>query len=515
MEKDNVERIQSEEEVERSTDVVLPTRFPVPSNDPNDPLNWSLPTKIVTYLTICLFTFIANVNGSNFTVAIVPLKKHFRIDATHATLLVGLNVLMFGVGNLIWVPLMRVIGKRPVYLIALAILTAANAWSTVATTWGSLLGGRMISGVGAAAADATVPSVVADMFFLEQRGHCMMFFHLALSSGLFLGPLINGYLVQLHSWRWSCGFIAIFAGSLLVVGFFTIRETQYAKQRIQYEPQDVPARKSYVGWLSLTVGYNKEGHFFGTFWDIVRMAAYPPVVWVGVVIGCFVGWFVLSHFLICVLLLLPTYKHTFSKGFHILFLIIHHMLLMHLSSYRHILFAMLSQIAYRCYITIHHALTFSHYQLTNITILTSSPRTIVIQVTTAQTFVKPPWSWSTGDVGIFSISGWIGALISFYFGGRLIDLISNRARKTSHTAKPKPEKRLIALTIPAFIGPLGVITYGQCIAHKTTWVGPAFGFGMHAFALTALSNIAVTYCVDCYQQVSWSSPATAMWAMCS
>lgn len=96
-------------------------------------------------------------------------------------------------------------------------------------------------------------------------------------------------------------------------------------------------------------------------------------------------------------------------------------------------------------------------------------------------------------------------MASFYFGGRLIDLIANRARRTAHTSKPKPEGRLVALLIPAFIGPLGVITYGQCIAHKTSWVGPAFGFGMHAFALTALSNIAVTYCVDCYQQVSVAS----------
>lgn len=273
----------------------VPPRIPVPSNDPNDPLNFSTPVKILTYTTICLFTFIANVNSSNFTVAIKPLEKQFDVNATHATLLVALNVLMFGIGNIIWVPLMRVVGKRPVYLIALLILTAANAWSTVAKSWGSLLGGRMLSGIGAAAADATVPSVVADLFFLEHRGHCMMFFHLALSSGLFLGPLINAWLVQLHNWRWSCGFIAIFAGSLFLIGCFTIRETQYVLQRKQHAPDAIPVKRSFAGWLSLTVGYNKDGNFVRTFYDIVRMAGYPPVIWVGVTIGCFVGWYVPSH----------------------------------------------------------------------------------------------------------------------------------------------------------------------------------------------------------------------------
>lgn len=70
---------------------------------------------------------------------------------------------MFGLGNILWVPLMRVLGKRPVYLIALVVFVAANAWSTVATSWGSLLGSRMVAGFGAAAADATVPSAVADI----------------------------------------------------------------------------------------------------------------------------------------------------------------------------------------------------------------------------------------------------------------------------------------------------------------------------------------------------------------
>lgn len=255
-----------------------------------------------------MFTFIANVNGSNFTVAIIPLEKQFHTNSTRATWLVGFNVLMFGLGNVLWVPLMRVLGKRPVYLMALALFVAANAWSTVATSWGSLLGGRMVAGFGAAAADATVPSAVADMvsceifpltytasanaaqFFLEHRGHCMMYFQLSVASGIFLGPLINGYIVQLHSWRWSCGFLAIAGGATFLLALFLLRETQYHMHRIQYAPNEVPKKRGYMGWLSLTVGFNKQGHFLRTFWDITRMAFYPSVFWGGCMVGLCVGW---------------------------------------------------------------------------------------------------------------------------------------------------------------------------------------------------------------------------------
>lgn len=390
-------------------------------------MNWSLTAKITTYATICLFSFIANVNGSNFTVAVVPLSKHFNTDLNHSTFLVGFNVLMFGLGNILWVPMMRVLGKRPVYLLALVLFVVANAWSTQAQTWGSLLGGRMVSGFAASAADATVPSAVADMFFLEQRGHCMMFFHLALATGIFLGPLINAWIVQLHTWRWSCGFLAIAGGAILVLAALLIRETQYTKERRQYAKSEIPAKRSYMGWLSLTVGFNDDQplqRFARTFWDIIRIAFYPPVFWIGCLAGIFVGW------------------------------------------------------------------------------------TIVVQVSASQILLMPPYRFQLGFVGAFSISGWIGCVLSFYFGGKLIDFLANRARRHDHTSKARPEKRLIALLIPAFLAPIGLIIYGQCFAHRTTWVGPAFGYAMHSFGFTATSNIGVTYAVDCYQNFAGEALVT-------
>ena len=357
----------------------------------------------------------------------MPLEKHFHTNATHATFLVGFNVLLFGCGNIIWVPLMRVLGKRPVYLMALAVFVAANAWSTKATSWGSLLGGRMVAGFGAAAADATVPSAVAEMFFVDERGHCMMFFHFAIGCGLFLGPLINAYVVEFHNWRWSTGWIAITGGVIFILAFFLIREPQYNRERRQYPEDEIPTPKTYSQWLSLTVGYNSDRplqRFLTTFWKIVQIALYPPVLWVACLLGVFVGW------------------------------------------------------------------------------------TIVIQITSSQTFVKPPYSWTLGKVGVFSISAWLGAVLSFYFGGRLIDLIANRARKHDHDLRPRPEKRLIALVLPFLLAPVGIIIFGQCISRKTLWVGPAFGFAMHTFGFIATSNIAITYAVDAYQDYAGEALVT-------
>jgi predicted MFS family arabinose efflux permease len=114
-----------------------------------------------TYLTICGFTFFANVNSSNFTVATQEIIKEFYVSQTQAGQLVCFNVFLFGVGNIFWVPLMRVIGKRPVYLVAMLALSMMNVWSSQAVSYNELLATRILSGFPAAAADATVPRIVA------------------------------------------------------------------------------------------------------------------------------------------------------------------------------------------------------------------------------------------------------------------------------------------------------------------------------------------------------------------
>jgi MFS family permease len=118
----------------------------------------------------------------------------------------------------------------------------------------------------------------------------------------------------------------------------------------------------------------------------------------------------------------------------------------------------------------------------------------------SRTFTKPPYNWQLGDLGLLSTAGFIGSVLAFYLGGRLIDIISTRST-ARHGGVRKPEYRLPAILIPGVIGPAGILIFGLCIAHKTHWIGPAVGNGMQAFGVAAISNVAVTYSLDSYKPV--------------
>jgi MFS family permease len=268
---------------------------------------------------------------------------------------------------------MRVIGKRPVYLLSLPLLAAANIWSYKATSFNSLLAASIVSGFAASAGDATVPAVVADLFFVHQRGTVMMIFHMTLSCGFFIGPLINAYVVQYSSWRNECLWIAVVTFALWSVAFFTVYESSYYHRDVNALGSSFGPKKSFAQLLSVTGGYNKEANFFVSVYNTVAVVAYPPVLWagklatrkfqkiiltcLGLTVGTFVGW------------------------------------------------------------------------------------NIVVQLTSSRTFTVAPYNWLIGSLGLLSISGFIGAAIAIFFGGKLIDIIANRMTHRNH-GRREPEYRL-------------------------------------------------------------------------
>ena len=257
-----------------------------------DPKNWPKHQKWMNYFTICFFSFLATVNTSKFTVAILPIAKEFKVDTNTAAFLVCFNVLALGLSNLFWVSSLRIVGRRLVFLLALPMLAAMNIWSAKASCFRSLLGAMILSGFASAAAEAPVLVVVVDLFFAHQRGTMMMIFHLSLSAGFFLGPVINAAIVQYVGWRWICGWIAIASGITWLIGIFTIHETAYYGRDISAPASVYGSKASFTKMLSVSSGYNKHMSLYTGVYNNVGVLGHPAVLWAGLTVGTFVGCWV-------------------------------------------------------------------------------------------------------------------------------------------------------------------------------------------------------------------------------
>lgn len=75
-----------------------------------------------------------------------------------------------GYCNFIIVPCGEIFGRRITLLICAAINLGACIWSAMASSYGSFLAARILTGTGATANESIMNIVVADMYFLHERG---------------------------------------------------------------------------------------------------------------------------------------------------------------------------------------------------------------------------------------------------------------------------------------------------------------------------------------------------------
>jgi MFS family permease len=92
------------------------------------------------------------------------------VTVTTASYSTTIAIVFAGVAPLFYAPLSNLYGRRPVYLLSTAIGTVANAGCATCNSWGPLLLARACVGIGTSVGMGVGASVVADLYFMHQRG---------------------------------------------------------------------------------------------------------------------------------------------------------------------------------------------------------------------------------------------------------------------------------------------------------------------------------------------------------
>lgn len=124
----------------------------------------------------------------------------------------------------------RVWGKRHLFILGVCILIASSAWAgAVGKNYNSLLGARIVQGIGCAPFETLVNAAVGDLYFVHQRGSRMAFTNLAVFGGAFFTPIVVGKITHSIGWYWTFYLEAIFCAAMLPAVFFLCPETAYRR----------------------------------------------------------------------------------------------------------------------------------------------------------------------------------------------------------------------------------------------------------------------------------------------
>lgn len=210
-------------------------------------------------------------------------------------------------------------GRRPVYLLSNLLMGIACIWLAIASekTFPVFVCARAFLGLFEAPIEAIVPSTIADIFFLHERGEKVALYGLSVLGGNELGPLFSAYIIEYLSMRWAFFIIAISIGVSLVLMIFLMPETMFEGHRPEITPVQnqeskheeggksssehieaeegvseasmIITKRTYMHDLVRTT-VNKDVNLWALFKRPFILMAYPTVLWSSLVYGMSLSW---------------------------------------------------------------------------------------------------------------------------------------------------------------------------------------------------------------------------------
>lgn len=98
------------------------------------------------------------------------LGAEFQLEPTQVSLITGACVIALGYANFIIVPCSNIFGRRFTCIVFGVLTIGTSIWEALATSYPSLIGARVLNGVATATNESLMVQVVADTFFLHERG---------------------------------------------------------------------------------------------------------------------------------------------------------------------------------------------------------------------------------------------------------------------------------------------------------------------------------------------------------
>jgi MFS family permease len=132
---------------------------------------------------------------------------HRSLGGNVATLQWTVNAynMAFGAGIITAAALGDRLGRRRVYLIGLALFTAASAACALAPDPSMLISARTVQGLGAAIVTPLSLTILTSAFPPDRRGAVIGLWGGIAGLGAASGPLIGGAVTQGLNWHWICG----------------------------------------------------------------------------------------------------------------------------------------------------------------------------------------------------------------------------------------------------------------------------------------------------------------------
>ena len=156
-----------------------------------------------TLITAILGSSMAFVDGTVVNVALPAIQRDLGATAAEAQWVIQSYALLLAALLLVGGALGDRFGRRRIFMIGVAIFTAASAACALSTTTGVLIAARAVQGAGAALLVPGSLALISAVFPTEERGQAIGTWSAFSGIAAAIGPVLGGFLVEHYSWVWA------------------------------------------------------------------------------------------------------------------------------------------------------------------------------------------------------------------------------------------------------------------------------------------------------------------------
>ena len=226
-----------------TTGLLKTNSIPQPSDDPQDPLNWSWLRKHAVLFTISAAAFLPDYGSAAGAVTLIPQAAEWQVTQNDMLRSLVGNLFMEGAAGVCIVAFMAYFGRLPVlfWFMVFALWTAAMCAGS--TTLDEFTAARVLNGTFSTVSQAGGLVFINDIFFVHEHARKINIWSFFIMLSPYLGPFFTAFIISEYPWQWAFWLCTLMTG-LCLVAVVVFGEETYYDRKIPQEMQ--PARKSRI-----------------------------------------------------------------------------------------------------------------------------------------------------------------------------------------------------------------------------------------------------------------------------